>query len=172
MNEIVVMTLIGPDRPGLVDQVSSVISRNDGNWLESRLAHLGGQFAGIIKISVEAPNAESLKQALRALDERGIHVHLASNPDDEVTPLPHPVSTLEIVGNDRKGIVNVIAQVLTRHHVNVEEFESMQESAPMSGDLLFRAKAKLSIPESCNIEALQEDLEAITADMMVDISLQ
>ena len=49
-----VLTLIGPDRPGLVEAVAQPIAANGGNWLESRMAHLGGKFAGILRVDVPA----------------------------------------------------------------------------------------------------------------------
>jgi len=78
---------------------------------------------------------------------------------------------LEIVGSDRPGIVREIAAALARAGVNVEEFSSEVVSAPMSGETLFKAAARLQLPERCDLAALKKDLEKIAADLLVDVSL-
>jgi glycine cleavage system regulatory protein len=77
---------------------------------------------------------------------------------------------LEIVGHDRPGIVREISAALARANVNVEEFSSEIVSAPMSGENLFKAQARLQLPENCNLAALKKDLGKIAADLLVDIS--
>jgi glycine cleavage system regulatory protein len=75
------------------------------------------------------------------------------------------------VGNDRPGIVREIAQALARRGVNVDELATGCESAPMSGEVLFRATARLDVPEDVTLESLGEELEKIAADLMVDLTL-
>ena len=77
---------------------------------------------------------------------------------------------LEIVGSDRPGIVREITSALARANVNVEEFSSEVVSAPMSGETLFKASARLQLPEHCDLAALKKDLEKIAADLLVDVS--
>ena len=62
-----VMTVIGADRPGLVQLVAACVADRGGNWLESRMCHLGGQFAGIISVEAPADRADDLKRALQRL---------------------------------------------------------------------------------------------------------
>jgi glycine cleavage system regulatory protein len=78
---------------------------------------------------------------------------------------------LEIVGQDRPGIVRQISHALAMHGVNVEELESDCSSAAMSGETLFKARATLSIPPSCDVTVLRRELEQIASDLIVDISL-
>ncbi len=162
-----VMTLIGPDRTGLVESVARVVAGHGGNWLESRMCRLGGEFAGILRIEIPAEKKSSLLAALQKIP--GLTV--------VVQPDPKPVSTepgrqtrLEIVGSDRPGIVREITSALARAGVNVEEFSSEVVSAPMSGETLFKAAARLRLPEGCNLAALKKDLEKIAADLLVDVS--
>ncbi len=164
-----VMTVIGQDRPGLVDSVASVIAEHGGNWLESRMSRLGGQFAGILRAQVPAEREAGLVQALKGLESRGLSVVIHS---DQQRPLPggRGGSVLEIVGQDRPGIVRQISHALATHGVNVEELQTECGSAAMSGEALFKARAKLTIPDSCNVAELRKELEKIAADLMVDIS--
>lgn len=170
MNSTLVMTVIGADRPGLVESVASLVAAQGGNWLESRMARLGGQFAGILRVEVAAEKVAALTAALQALQAKGLTVVVES---DAAAP---PVAAdrllqLELVGHDRPGIVRQVTHALAVHGVNVEELETECASAPMSGEILFKARATLHLPAACQIEALRQELEKIAADLIVDITI-
>jgi glycine cleavage system regulatory protein len=169
MQRLLVMTMIGPDRPGLVDSVAGLVAEHDGNWLESRMSRLGGQFAGILRVSVPAEQEAPLAAALSGLDARGLKVVV--HPDQTITSLPAGrLSLVEIVGQDRPGIVKEISHALADYGVNVEELNTECGSAAMSGETLFKARARLHIPDSCNVEEIRRKLEKIAEDLIVDIS--
>jgi glycine cleavage system regulatory protein len=165
-----VMTIIGPDRPGLVELLAARVVEHGGNWLESRMGHLGGHFAGILRIHVPEENERALLRALHELQSQGITIVAHSDQPTE-EPETQPQATLEIVGHDRPGIVREISGVLARHLVNVEELETECVSAPMSGEPLFKARATLHIPGSCDLLQLGNDLEKIAQELMADIKL-
>jgi glycine cleavage system regulatory protein len=171
MQRSLVMTVIGDDRPGLVESVASLVAEHGGTWLESRMARLGGQFAGIVHVEVPAENEKALATALKNLTGRGLSV-VVNADQSQPASATGPLSLLEIVGQDRPGIVRQIAQALAGFGVNVEEIESECGSAAMSGETLFKARAKLSIPASCNVSELRQKLEKIAADLIVDITLE
>ena len=79
---------------------------------------------------------------------------------------------LGFVGQDRPGIVRQISHALARHGVNVEELSTECASAPMSGETLFKAQARLFVPPDCDLTVLRRELEKIAADLVVDVSLQ
>ena len=166
-----VMTVIGPDRPGLVESVAEIVSEQGGNWLESRMSRLGGQFAGILRIELPSDKQEAITRALKSLEAKGltIVIHLDREPTE---PVEKGFSSLEIVGHDRPGIVREISHVLASHGVNVEELSSERSSAAMSGEMLFRAQARLKIPPSCNAAELRKELEKIAEDLIVEITFQ
>lgn len=166
----VIMTLVGPDRPGLVDKISDAVQQNEGNWLQSRMARLAGQFAGIVRIDVSPDRVESLKASLNALADQQLTIVTAL---DSVEPQPASSTplTVNVVGNDRPGIVRRISAVLSSHEVNVEELITECKDAPHSGGSLFEATARLQIPEGMSVELLQDELERIATDLMIDISV-
>jgi glycine cleavage system regulatory protein len=166
-----VMTVIGKDRPGLVESIASLVAQHGGNWLESRMCRLGGEFAGLLRIHVEAEQEQSLLQALNSLQTRGLAVVVRPDRTEGKAP-DQKLATLEIVGQDRPGIVKQISSALARQGVNVEELATECGSAPMSGETLFKAKAKLLIPEACNMPALRNELERIAGDLVVEITFQ
>jgi glycine cleavage system regulatory protein len=170
MQHSLVMTVIGNDRPGLVDSVASIVAEHGGNWLESRMSRLGGQFAGIVHVEVPADREQSLAGALKALDARGLTVVVHSEQTQE--RVLRRTNILEIVGQDRPGIVRQISHTLAERGVNVEELHTECASAAMSGETLFKARAVLHIPEACDVAKLREALEKIAADLIVEISLE
>ena len=168
MSETLVLTVIGDDRPGLVERLATTIATNQGNWLESSMAHLAGKFAGIVRIDVPGDRVDALKAALAALD--GLRVTAdhagAAAPADGGRRLK-----LSLVGHDRIGIVREVSQVLARHAVNVEELNTYTASAPMSAGILFHATAELTGAATLDALALIADLERLSNDLMVDIHL-
>ena len=171
MNSTLVLTIISADRPGLVGQLSAVIADHGGNWLESRMAHLGGHFAGILRVELPAEQQAKLLASLRALESQGLTVHTHSD-SVVTTATPGQLVTVTVVGHDRPGIVRQISQVFAQLRVNVEDFASHCESAPMSGETHFHATATVQLPANCTVDQLRQALEALATDLMVDISVR
>ncbi len=169
MQKTLVMTIMGKDRTGLVESLARLISECGGNWLESRMCRLGGEFAGILRTAVPENKEQDIIYWLQALQSQGLTVVVHR---DE--PLPFAgltrTATLSLVGQDRPGIIYQISTALAHQNINVEELETECSSAPMSGEMIFKAIAKLQIPESCAVSELRKELEEIGSELMVDIS--
>ena len=165
-----VLTLIGPDRPGIVEAIAEPIARHRGNWLESRMAHLAGKFAGILRIDVPAQDADALVEALRALEGRGLKLTIEASPP-EPSAGGRRLMSLDLVGLDRPGIVREISRELADHGVNIEELVTDRTSAPMSGELLFRSRALVAVPAELDPARLRERLERLAGDLMVQVTL-
>lgn len=163
-----VLTAIGDDRPGLVGELATVISAHQGNWLESSMAQLAGKFAGIVKVGIQSAHQAELQQALTNL--KGLKVTVEISQIRQLVPATRRLK-LALVGNDRIGIVKEVSQVLAHHAVNVESLETHTSSAPMSADTLFHALAELTAAASLDATALTRELERISNDLMVDITL-
>ena len=171
MQVSLVMTVIGRDRPGLVDSLAGLVAQYGGNWLESRMSRLGGQFAGILRVQVSREQEAGLVGSLTELQRDGLTVVVHSERPKFEEP-GGPIVFLEIVGQDRPGIVHQISHALASRAVNVEELDTECSSAAMSGETLFKARAKLNIPESCNLATLRLELEKIAEDLIVDLRLK
>jgi len=170
MKTSLVLTCIGPDRPGLVESLSRVVAENEGNWVESRMAHLGGQFAGLLRVEVEGDHAAGLVRALESLGEGDFRITVT--PTEAATEPATRLLRLSLVGQDRPGIVRDISRVLAAHRVNVEELETACTSAPESGTPLFKAKASLHVPTDVSTDEVRDGLEQIATDLMVDVDLE
>jgi glycine cleavage system regulatory protein len=165
-----VMTIIGADRPGLVQLVATTLADHGGNWLESRMVHLGGQFAGIVRAEVTAERTEEIVQALQGLENGGLRVVVHTDGGLPVAGAAI-AATLELVGQDRPGILRAVTAVLAGHGVNVEELSSERVSAPMGGGTLFQATIHVSAPAAEALAQVQADFEKMAADLMVDLQL-
>lgn len=165
-----VMTVLGPDRPGVVELVAKAVRDHGGNWLESRMAHLAGQFAGVVHVSVPAERVAALTESLQALSGQGLTVLVRSEQRDagEISFAP---LRLDLLGGDRPGIVLEVTRILTSRQVNVEEFQTECSAAPMSGEKIFKATAQLRLPPGLTVAELQGELEKLGHDLMVDIRL-
>lgn len=166
-----ILTLLGPDRTGIVEQVSDSIAAHGGNWLESRFCRLGGQFAGILQAEIPGERRESLHRAFDSMRAEGFEITIREGKP-LVTAEAKRLASLEVVGTDRPGIVRQISQLLASHHINVEDFESDCESAAMSGQPLFSARATLALPAGASLENLHRALETIADDLMVTVRLK
>lgn len=166
-----VLTILGPDQPGLVDSLARIVAEHGGNWLESRMAHLAGQFAGILRVEVAAERAESLTAAIKELTASGLETVVSANP---TLPLVAggTVVQLDLVGIDQPGIVRRISQVLAARGVNVEQLETECRAAPTMGQSMFHAQAQLRLPAGLEVGVLRTALEQVAADLMVDLRLE
>ena len=171
MSNSIVLTVIGEDRPGIVETLSEVLAANGGNWTQSSMSVLAGQFAGLLLASVPAGKADACIAALEALDAEGLTVIARTTREPPQAQAFHEF-LLELVGNDHEGIVRDITQALKSHGVNIEELETNVESASMSGGDLFKARVRLKAPVDVDPEQLQQDLEDIADELMVEIYLE
>ena len=164
MNHLVI-SCIGPDQSGLVDTVSNIISKHQGNWQFSSLHHLSGFFAGVIEVAVASEKSESLISELKAINGLSCQIEMAEpNLHNAVSNL-----ILEITANDRAGIVQEVSSVIHHQSGNLIKLVSLQDSAAHSGQDIFKAKVEIAIDDK-SVDQLISALEQIANDLMVDIS--
>ena len=168
MNTSIVLTVIADDHPGVIQAVSRVLKRHGGSWTQSSMSSLAGQFAGILLASVPNDKSDACLDQLHGLKSKGLHIvaHVSNGtPDTEETN----EYDLELVGNDRPGIVHDIMTLLKKYNVNVNNLETVVEGASMGGGELFKARALLTVRRSTDIEALENEIEEMANDLMVNI---
>ncbi|MBW2464831.1 MAG: glycine cleavage system protein R [Deltaproteobacteria bacterium] len=163
-----VVTIVGPDQEGIVESLSSAVAKHGATWVESRMALLAGQFAGIFHASVPDDQAEGLSTSLKACEGRGLSV-VIQDVATETGRQEHRLARLDLVGGDRTGIVAAVSRALLNVGVNVVELETECLGAPWSGGTLFKATAILEVPEDSSLRSIQEVLEALAGDLMVEI---
>lgn len=170
MHTSIVITIVSTDRPGIVDALSRLVTAHGGNWTESSMMSLAGQFAGIVLAQIPPDACEDFLLAVRALEAQGMEI-MARKAESSESGVEFTEHSIELVGQDRPGIVAEIMSVLASHAINVREFETTVQSASMSGETLFIAHAHLEIPPDADLDLLQDNLESLANELMVDITL-
>ena len=171
MTTPIVLTIIADDQPGIIETVSRVLTKHDGNWTQSSMSSLAGHFAGILLASVPDDKTEACLAELHGLESRGLRI-TANVSGEEAGTRKTSEYTLELVGNDHPGIVHDITRILASHKASVINLETSVEAASMGGGELFKARAQILVPESSDIFALESELEDIANDLMVDICFE
>lgn len=163
-----VLTVIGDDRVGLVEALADAVSIHGGSWEQSQLAELAGKFAGIVVVTVPADRATRFTDALRDLE--GL-LEVAAHPgtDAAADRRSWPQLTLDLIGNDRPGIVHEVSAVLSRHGLSIEMINTDARDAPMAGGMMFEAHVVARVPPSCDPADVRADLEELATELMVDI---
>jgi glycine cleavage system regulatory protein len=170
MTTSLVLTFVGDDRPGLVNAISEKVAACGATWLESRSVRLAGKFAGVVLVSVSDDGVTALELSLRDLAHAGLRIGFERGASAESGRSARTVK-LDVVGNERPGIVRDVTQALTGLGVNIEEFASGLEGEPFTGVQMFRATARLNVPESLKLEDLRKALERLAAEIMVDLTV-
>ena len=170
MMKSLILTVMGPDRPGLVQSLSHTVAKHGGNWEESRMARLSGQFAGILLVRAPDARIADMTRDLEALASEGLRVTLEVSTEEPAAPAYRTLH-LELVGQDHPGIVREISRTLAAQGINIEALDSHCDSASMSGEMLFHATLQLRVPLTRTTEALKTALEELANELMVDITL-
>lgn len=163
-----VLTVIGDDRAGLVNALAEVIASHDGSWSRSELAELAGKFAGIVEVEVSDDQVEALSGALRPLAGLlDVTVHSGTTQQ----PVGGHAITFDLVGNDRRGIVQEISAVLRDHDITIDRLTSEVVDAPMGGGRLFQATLQAHADADADLAEARAGLERIAGELMVDLDV-
>lgn len=163
----VIVTIIGQDKPGLVDTLAKQVYAHRGNWLASNFAQMAGQFAGFVEVQVPNEQHDALILGLNNIE--GIQVQsVSASKNNSVTPTQSMV--IDVMGNDKTGIVQELTTVLHQFNLNIKRMDSCCESAPNWGSLMFKANIIIDVPENFDTDALTDALENVANDLVVDLS--
>lgn len=173
MTKSVILTVVGSDRPGLTQALADAVLAAGGNWLESHLAKLGGKYVGSVLVELPEAGVAALESAARGIDALGLSVAVLDAAEDasENRAPAGQALLLELVGQDRPGIVREVTSVLAGLNVNIEDLATSVENSSWSGERLFRATARLVVPDGTSPDELRDALERISGEIMVDFSL-
>jgi glycine cleavage system regulatory protein len=165
-----VVTVMGPDRPGIVARLADVAHRHGANWAASRLSRLAGEFAGTVHLEVPPDRAEALATALRELQTAGLQIAIAQSAAGTPAAGWRNVS-LELVGADRAGIVSQLTGRLAERGVSIEHLHTEKLGAADGGSARFKVNAHLLVPQAVSNETVRAELEGLASEMMLDIAL-
>ncbi|WP_426360424.1 glycine cleavage system protein R [Pseudocolwellia sp. HL-MZ19] len=160
-----IISFISLDRPGLVDTISNVVRQHNGNWQSSSLNHMSGYFTGAIEVAVEASKSQALINALNEIEGLESNIKVSDNGLN----LAQPSIVLELTANDREGIIQEVSSIIHKQGGNLIKVVSDTETAPHSGQELFKAKVTVSVASE-QIDNLTDAIESLADDLMVDVT--
>ena len=166
---LLVLSVVGSDRPGLTKALAGAVLSASGNWLESHLSRLGGLYVGSVLVELAADKVDELRAAVRAVGGQGLDVRIADAAEEPAAA--GEALQLSLVGQDRPGIVRLVTATLSALDVNIEALDTRIRAEPHSGAPLFHMEARLRLPAGLRASAVQGALEDISAEIMVDTSL-
>ncbi|MCT1476894.1 glycine cleavage system protein R [Microbacterium sp. p3-SID336] len=166
-----ILTVAGADRPGLVAAVADVVDAHGGNWENSSLAELAGTFAGVIEVSIPTERAGELETALRAIQGQGLLTLSVLTGTPQQAEAEEQLLVMQVLGNDRPGIIREVSAVLNAHALSIEELATETRDAAMAGGRLFEASVIAKVPATVDLDALRADLERLATEIQVDITL-
>jgi glycine cleavage system transcriptional repressor len=175
MDQHVILTAIGADRPGLVDEVSQFIFQRGGNIADSRMVNLRGQFAIMVLLSGSPETVSRLESDLGGLCAKaGLHAEVrpASPAKPQATALSQARPyRLRATAMDQSGLVHRIAHLLREHNVNIESLDSRLSAAPISGAPIFEMDLVLTVPQQVPLPTLRSALGKLCDDLNIDWQL-
>lgn len=173
MGSYIVLTAIGHDRPGLVDEISAFLTDAKINIEDSRMAVLGGEFAVILLASGGQEVVERMRGELPSLERStGLSIQvkptLAPRERMVVPSMPHRLSATSM---DHPGIVHEITRILHKRNINIESMDTHITNAPLSGAPIFKMKCIINVPVGEKLSSLRKELEKLADRMDIDIEI-
>ncbi len=163
----IVLSVLGDDKPGMIDGLSSIIVSHNGDWVESKMSKIEGKFAGILRVNIPGDTIEPLVKELMSAD-------LGLSIACEELRAPESLAefknyNIELIGNNHTGIIRQLSHVLANLGANLEEINTEVIEGTMSGEKLFKAKINLHLPLGVDEDFVRAKLEQIANEMMVEI---
>jgi glycine cleavage system transcriptional repressor len=164
-----VLSAIGPDRVGLIEEISEYILEYNCNIEESRMAVLGGDFAMIILVEGGGDSFDSFAAEIpKKCSDLGLHgeVKITTPHKQDTTSRPYLVETISL---DTQGIVHSVTELLQEFGINVDDLETDTTAAPWTGAPMFHMRIRISVPANVSVPKIREKLEDIAFNQDLDI---
>lgn len=168
MNQQLVFTVIAQDKPGIVTTIADLVNQHGGNWLDSRMSQLAGEFAGIVHVEIDLDKKKGLEKALSALSEQEIAITIRQAGINNATDY-YRLHEIEIFANDRPGIVAEVSKLFSEKDINILEFDTDINDAPVAGGMLFHADAVIGVAKDTDLDDLQDKLHDLADELSLDI---
>lgn len=172
MKKHVVLTLTGKDRVGLVESVTDIFLKDGGNVDSSRMAHLGGEFAMLLLVSVPEEKIDGLEGRFKPFRDSGYQVSLTRTEDDSRKIAGWIPYEIEVEGADQEGIIHEVAHHLAVQGINIESMDTYAAPAPMSGAKLFTMEGIVLVPPDLNFSTWSSSLETIGDKLNVNVRIE
>jgi glycine cleavage system transcriptional repressor len=167
-----IVTAVGPDRPGLVAALAAIVNGAGGSFADSRMVNLQGHFALLARVDGDGGALDAIGARLVA-DAKGHGLDVKLHRVDSAAAVSVGVVPyrLKTYSPDQHGIVARVTALLAEHGVNVEELETRLETAPFAGTPLFTVNAVINVPATVPVRKLREALGRLADDFGGDVDV-
>ena len=172
MNKSLVISALGNDKPGIVNELSKAILDQGGNISESRMTVLGGEFAMMLLVT---GNNECIDNIISKLEETGQNLNLTliaketQSQESNHKRLPYQIT---VVSMDHPGIVHNISDFPSNRDLNIEEIETKTYPAAHTGTPMFSLDMTISVPADSSVRSLRDEFIIFCDDLNLDASLE
>ncbi len=166
MTKTFISTISGPDSLGIIKSLAQTTRGLGGEWITSKVMKLDGQFAALMKVTIEQVNEDALKNKL---EEQFPQLTFSYAEIVEGKTPPAKIINLEIDCKDRPGLTKDINNILSNLDLTVENMEFNRFHVSSIGEAVFSAKLALAVPEETSSEDLAEEIETLSDDVRVNV---
>jgi glycine cleavage system transcriptional repressor len=171
MSEQLVITALGDDRPGIVDELSNALFKHELNIEDSRMSVLGGEFAVLLLVSGSeesiddfVADAPELEQSLNMK----LLLKLTTGAAEQQALVPY---TVEVVAIDHPGIVHKIASFFSAKHINIVDLNTQRYAAAHTATPMFAVNMTIGIPADIAIKPLRDEFINMCDELNLDASM-
>jgi glycine cleavage system regulatory protein len=168
MNTRIILSIIGPDKPGIVSDISKIVKNHLGNIEKSRMIRLGDFFTIMVLITINREDITNLNNELINYSDYKISIHELA---DTFKDINKDIYTIHLNGMDTDGLVYNITHELSKLDINIEELRTNIGNAPMSGLALFSLTARVTHPK-LDYTLLKEKMGALASKLDVNIIVE
>lgn len=168
----VILTAVGVDRPGLVDELTKFLLERGGNIADARMVNLRGQFAVLMLVEATDVSCDAIRKDIATEGAKiGLTISLSDQPAGAkpLTGVPYRLRTYAM---DQPGIVHRITHLLHRHRVNIEELQTRLEAGSYTGTPLFTMELRLTVPTDVPVKKLRDELGSLCDSLNCDADLE
>lgn len=172
MSEQLVITALGDDRPGIVDELSNALVKHNLNIEDSRMSVLGGEFAVLLLVSGSQQSIDDFVADTASLEQSlnmKIQVKTTRSDTSATALVPY---TVEVVAIDHPGIVHKLASFFSSQQINIVDLHTERYAAAHTATPMFAVNMTIGVPADIAIKTLREEFIDMCDELNLDASMK
>lgn len=172
MTQLVVISAVGTDRAGVVNDLSKVILDCGGNIEESRMTALGSEFAMLLLVSGNWAAIGKLEKALERLaKDKPLSINIRKTDERSVDDQRMPYG-IDIVSLDQPGIVFNLANFFSAQNIEIADLSTRRYAAAHTGSPMFAVQMAINVPASVPISQLRDEFLELCDQLNLDAIME
>ena len=172
MSQLIVLSAIGTDRTGVVQDITKVILGCGGNIEESRMATLGSEFAVLMLVSGNWHTLNRLERGLEKLAADDTLTFAIRKTGERATKNDRRPYAIDVVSLDQQGIVFGLADFFAARDIEIADVSTRSYAAAHTGAPMFAVQMAVNVPSSVNVAQLREDFLEMSDRLNLDAILE